>query len=281
MGYTPAFDSIYTGSLYGQWPTAAVWASLLPLANAKGEIDLAPEAIAGMTGWPLELLRQGIQSLCQPDPRSRSKAEDGRRLVLIDPERDWGWRVVNIGIYRAKAAGLNQVASGKNAEKVRRYKERHRETPEDTSGHQQTPATPHSYSNTDSNIRRERETRAREEADNSQQFARLKAAYPLGTYRGGEWLLAERDIEYHVAEGHSWPELHAGVERYAKQCQAKGNVGTQYVLSPAKFFAREPQPKFLEPYPLPNARAGPSQKPRRDAPTTAELEALEAARAGQ
>jgi hypothetical protein len=106
-----------------------------------------------MTGWPLDLLLQGIDALCQADPRSRSKAEDGRRLTLIDPTRDWGWRVVNIGIYRAKAAGLNQVASGKNAEKVRRYKERHRQTPSDTSGHQKTPETPHSYSdsNTDSN----------------------------------------------------------------------------------------------------------------------------------
>lgn len=278
MGYTPAFDSIYTGTLYGKWPTACVWASLLPLADARGEINLTPEAISGMTGMPLDLLLQGIEALCQPDPRSRSKAEDGRRLVLIDPARDWGWRVVNIGIYRAKAAGLNQVTSGKNAEKVRRYKERHRKTPEDTSGHQQTPETPYSYSYTD--LRRERETRAREEADKSQEFARIKAAYPAGTYRAGEWLLAERDIEHHVGQGHAWAEIHGGVDRYAKQCQAKGNLGTQYVLSPAKFFARGPQPKFLEAYPAPAARAGPAAKPRRDAPTTAELEALEAARAG-
>jgi hypothetical protein len=153
MGYTPAFDTIYTGTLYGKWPTAAVWASLLPLIDAKGEINHSPEAIAGMTGWPLELLLEGLRALEQPDPRSRSKAEDGRRLVRLDPERDWGWRVVNVSLYRAKAAGLNQVADGRNAQKVRRYKERHRRTPGDTAGHQrhrETPETPHSDSYTDS-----------------------------------------------------------------------------------------------------------------------------------
>jgi hypothetical protein len=125
-----------------------------------------------------------------------------------------------------------------------------------------------------------RGARAREIAESTEAFARLKAAYPPGTYRQSEWLTAERDIEHHVSTGHAWAELHEGVERYARQLQAMGKSGTQYVLSPSKFFARGPLPKFLEPYPLPAARAGPAQKPRRDAPTTAELEALEAARAG-
>jgi len=165
MGYTPAFDTIYTGTLFGKWPMAAVWASLLPLVDAKGEINLSPEAIAGMTGWPLDLLIKGIQALCEPDPRSRSKAEDGRRLVLIDAARDWGWRVVNIGLYRGKASGLNQIADGRNAEKVRRYKERHRETPEDTDGHQETPQdTPDTHSYSDSYTNKVRSKNARKRA---------------------------------------------------------------------------------------------------------------------
>jgi hypothetical protein len=121
----------------------------------------------------------------------------------------------------------------------------------------------------------ERETRASEH-----EFATLKAAYPEGTYRQSEWLLAEREVERRLTEGHGWQDLHAGTDRYAKQCQAKGNIGTQFVLSPAKFFAGDPQPKFLEPYPLPAARAGPARKTFRDAPTTEELEAREAANAG-
>jgi hypothetical protein len=56
---------------------------------------------------------------CEPDPDSRSSADGGARLVLIDPEhRDWGWSVVNHGTYRERArlAAKNaaEVESGKN-----------------------------------------------------------------------------------------------------------------------------------------------------------------------
>jgi hypothetical protein len=148
-GYTPVFDTVFDGTLCGKWPELPVWLTLLPLADWRGHIDMTPEAIAARTGWPLQLLLDGIAALCQPDPRSRSKAEEGRRLTLIDPERPWGWKVVNIGVYRVKASSLNQskaqIADGRNAEKVRRYKERHRQTPVDTSEHRG-----HQHSDSDS-----------------------------------------------------------------------------------------------------------------------------------
>lgn len=121
---------------------------------------------------------------------------------------------------------------------------------------------------------------ARTVADQAESFARIKAAYPEGTYRQSEWLIAERDIEHHVGQGYDWAAILAGVERYSKQLESMGKRGTQFVLSPSKFFARGPQPKFLEPYPLPSARAPPNGKPSFvPSPTTAELEAREAARA--
>lgn len=123
MGYTPAFDDIYDGTLYGKWPTAAVWASLIPLIDRRGEINKSFEAISGMTGWPMDLLRRGIEDLCAPDPASRTPAEDGRRLVLIDPGRPWGWRVVNHGKYREKARKMaydrERTDSGADAERKR------------------------------------------------------------------------------------------------------------------------------------------------------------------
>jgi hypothetical protein len=150
-GYTPVFDTVFDGTLCGKWPVLPVWLSLLPLADWRGHIDLTPEAIAARTGWPMDLLLQGIEALCAPDPRSRSKGEDGRRLVLIDDQRDWGWRVVNIQVYRDKASGQDQVDDGRNAAKVRRYKERHRQTPKDTGRHRATlPDTADTYSDSDS-----------------------------------------------------------------------------------------------------------------------------------
>jgi len=120
-GYTPVFRSIYSGSLHGQWPAAAVMASLLPLCDASGRIDIHPRAIAAMTGWPLNLLLQGIEQLMAPDPESRSKEAEGRRLVLLDPEQPWGWQMVNFMSYREKARlmakNAREVASGQNRER--------------------------------------------------------------------------------------------------------------------------------------------------------------------
>lgn len=149
-GYTPVFDSVFKGSLYGKWPDTAAWICMLALADWRGHIDITPEAIAGMTGMPLPELMGCIERFCQPDPRSRSQAEEGRKLVPIDVNRDWGWRVVNIQKYREKARDQTQIADGRNAEKVRRYKERHRKTPEDTDGNQRT-LNSDSYTNSDSN----------------------------------------------------------------------------------------------------------------------------------
>lgn len=123
-GYTPVFDSVYAGTLCGRWPTTAVWVTLLPLCDKHGHIDLSYQAIAALTGWPMDLLQQGITELMQPDPGSRSNAEEGRRLILLDPaQRNWGWRVVNHGLYREKARKLQydneRTASGKDAERKR------------------------------------------------------------------------------------------------------------------------------------------------------------------
>jgi hypothetical protein len=126
-GYTPVFSSIYDGTLCGKWPTAVLWASLLPLIDARGEIRMSYEAIAARTGWPMELLRQGIHDLMQPDPDSQSAAEEGRRLVLLDPSKSWGWRAVNHGLYREKARKLSydsaRTASGRDAERKRESRE--------------------------------------------------------------------------------------------------------------------------------------------------------------
>jgi hypothetical protein len=124
-GYTPVFGSIYGGSLYGRWPMAAVWASILPLADSLGRIDMSFEAIAGMTGWPLELLRQGIAQLMEPDPASRSPAEQGSRLVPIEG-RPWGWVVVNHSLYRERARkqswDAQRTSSGRDAERKRQLR---------------------------------------------------------------------------------------------------------------------------------------------------------------
>jgi len=144
-GYTPVFGSLFRGSLCGQWPALPVFCTLLPLADKDGVLDYSFGYLAGVTGWPEALLREGIAQLEAPDPSSRNPTEDGRRIIRLRENTEWGWRIVNHALYREKARlmaqNAAQVADGRNAEKVRRYKER-------KSGHPQTPADTLSNANT-------------------------------------------------------------------------------------------------------------------------------------
>jgi hypothetical protein len=214
-GYTPVFDTVFDGTLCGKWPVLPVWLSILPLADWRGHIDMTPEAIAARTGWPMDLLLQGIEALCAPDPRSRSKGEDGRRLVLIDDRRDWGWRVVNIQVYRDKASGQDQVDDGRNAAKVRRYKERHRQTPKDTGRHRATlPDTADTYSdsNTDSDSDKKAEVPDTSSGGVGGKASRKRSAEPRGSRIPDPFLVTPKMRTWATAE-----TPHANVESVTRE----------------------------------------------------------------
>lgn len=122
-GYTPTFDTLLTGTLYGKWPHNGIWALLLSRADRDGVINETPECIAGHIGIPVSKLMKSIEYFMQPDPHSRSANDDGRRLELIDPDRSWGWRIVNHGKYRERARlmtkNAREVEEGANRERMR------------------------------------------------------------------------------------------------------------------------------------------------------------------
>lgn len=128
-GYTPLFSSLTTGTLCGRWPDIGLWPIVLSLADRHGVVDVTPDYLARVTGLSTEAVAACMQRFCEPDRDSRSAAEDGRRLVLLEPDhRDWGWRVVNHGVYRERARkqqwDLERTASGRNAERMRISRER-------------------------------------------------------------------------------------------------------------------------------------------------------------
>ncbi len=98
--YGKFFESIYDGSLYGQWEAIVTMQQLIVLADADGVIDMTPPAIAGKTSIPLEILEKGLKILSEPDPYSRSPGSNGARIQLLDEQRPWGWFLVNHKKYR-------------------------------------------------------------------------------------------------------------------------------------------------------------------------------------
>jgi hypothetical protein len=98
--YAKIFESIYDGSLRKDWKALVVFQQLLVLADEEGFVDKTPDAISARTTIPIDIIRHGLNELSSPDSESRSREEEGRRIVLIDPQRGWGWRIVNYRSYR-------------------------------------------------------------------------------------------------------------------------------------------------------------------------------------
>lgn len=271
-GYTPVFSTMYDGTLCGKWPTAAVWASLLPLIDAHGEIRMTYDAIHRRTGWPMDLLREGITALMQPDPDSQSPAEDGRRLVLIDPARNWGWRAVNHQKYREKARkhmhDRARVLSGENEERMRERREAQPEqslTRDDPPSPVSTRDDRLSDSDSDSDSEEEYIEQAVLKRSKRKSGPAAKPLEPeeLGQFRltyprraGSQpWRRAIACIRTRLHEGHTWQEIIQGAQRYRAFCVGTNKVATEFVMQVATFVG--PEKHFLAAWDLP---AAPSAK---------------------
>jgi len=121
-GYNVTFDSLFTGSLCGQWPYLSVWTTLLAMRDKNGHLDVTPQYICSVTGIPMDVLLDCITKFTSPDPASRTISEDGRRMRLIDSNRPWGWVIINHQVYkeRARLMSKNQreVETGSNASRM-------------------------------------------------------------------------------------------------------------------------------------------------------------------
>lgn len=97
--YAKLFTSLFDGSMRGHSDLILVFINLLCHADQDGIVDRHWRAISDETGLPLSRVKAAIAELEGPDDQSRSRNDEGRRLKRIDPERDWGWEIVNYKKY--------------------------------------------------------------------------------------------------------------------------------------------------------------------------------------
>lgn len=101
--YGKVFASMYDGTLAtkGPWQALVTFQQMIVLADKDGVVDMTSHAISRRTSIPIDIITVGIHELMQPDEESRSTGEDGRRIVLLEPHRTWGWQIVNYVKYAA------------------------------------------------------------------------------------------------------------------------------------------------------------------------------------
>ena len=92
------FASCFTGSMSGSGSDMfAVWAYILANANKDGSIELNPKIMAVAIGMPEASVQKVLTKLQQPDPNSRCKDEDGKRLIKSG---EFFYEIVNYVTYR-------------------------------------------------------------------------------------------------------------------------------------------------------------------------------------
>jgi hypothetical protein len=122
--YAKVFAQILNSTISEDYVVRHVFMDLLILANRYGEVDMTATAIARVTNVPLEQVTHAISALMREDAGSRSKEFGGKRLILLDEHRDWGWKIINYETYNrmqteeAKRTYFREYKARKRAEKL-------------------------------------------------------------------------------------------------------------------------------------------------------------------
>ena len=122
--FAKVFYQIFESSISDDYLVRHVFMDLLVLSDEEGVIDKTSKAISRITNVPLEIVEMAIDKLSSPDENSRTPNEDGRRLVLIDENRNWGWRIVNFIKYRSIRDEEARRISNRSYKREQRARER-------------------------------------------------------------------------------------------------------------------------------------------------------------
>lgn len=118
-GYVKLFSSILDSTVWETpLPTKVVWITMLAMSDRDGEVSASVPGLAKRAGVDRLECERALALLLAPDPDSRTKDYDGRRLEVIDG----GWRVLNYEAYRDRASADEKRA--KDAERQRRKYDR-------------------------------------------------------------------------------------------------------------------------------------------------------------
>ena len=121
-GYIPLFGEIVTSSIWNEDAyTCKVWVTLMALSDMKGNVYASVAGLAPVARVTIQQAETAIGILAAPDPYSRSREEEGRRITAIDG----GWHIVNHNKYRQKAK--NRAEYYQEWRKERKEEERTKE----------------------------------------------------------------------------------------------------------------------------------------------------------
>ena len=98
-GYTKLFGSILDSTIWReQNSTRILWITMLAMAGKSGVVESSVPGLADRARLSRAETDAALLALMAPDPDSRTKEHEGRRISAVDG----GWLILNHGKYRAK-----------------------------------------------------------------------------------------------------------------------------------------------------------------------------------
>lgn len=95
--YGKCYESMYDGSMIGAGLNVfAVWNYIITKARG-GCVEINPKLLAFTLGGKESEVESALKFLCQPDAKSRSRLDEGRRIVK---EGQFQYRLVNWKFYQ-------------------------------------------------------------------------------------------------------------------------------------------------------------------------------------
>lgn len=119
-GYTKLFSSILDSTVWIQpRHVKIVWVTMLAMVGHDGVVEASIPGLAKRADATVEEVEDALRIFLAPDPYSRSKALEGRRIIEVDG----GWALVNHPKYKHKASDADKRE--KDALRAKAYRDRH------------------------------------------------------------------------------------------------------------------------------------------------------------
>ena len=97
-GFTKLFSTLITSTLWQEDDhTRIVWITMLALTDHNGYVAASMPGLAHAARVTHEQCEAALALMVRPDPHSRTKDNEGRRLEEVDG----GWQLLNYEKYRA------------------------------------------------------------------------------------------------------------------------------------------------------------------------------------
>lgn len=121
--FTKLFNTIVTSTVWQEpHTTRIVWITMLAIKERDGSIYSSIPGLARLAGVTIEECERALDTFKKPDPYSRTKEHDGRRIEEIDG----GWIILNASKYRE----LMSVEERREYNRLAKQRERRRKAEE-------------------------------------------------------------------------------------------------------------------------------------------------------